>query len=146
MPQHVYEVGDLAKFMEHDDKFHNDHYRQSVLERDLVNVAKLFEKAQGIYEGSDPRNVIDEAEKDDPLRLETTPIQSILEENSGLDETFYSSMDISTHIFAREIRYILVFRPTPSYFMSAMNLKTSMVIMKGDTTVHLILNILKIHV
>lgn len=87
-----YEVGDLAKFMGHDDKIHKDHYRQPVLERDLINVAKLLEKAQGIYEGNDSSNVILEADDG----LETIATQSSLEDDDGLDDSYDSGMYVPT--------------------------------------------------
>lgn len=79
-----YEVGDLAKFMGDDDKIHRDHYRQRVLERDLINAAKLLEKAQGVYEGNDPENLIvdtDNEENPEP------PIQPRHQKNTS----FYKS-------------------------------------------------------
>lgn len=82
-----YEVGDLAKFMGRDDKIHKEHYRQPVLERDLINVAKLLEKAQGIYE-DDSKNVVNEADNYDSV----IPVRCTVEEDIDLDELDDSGM------------------------------------------------------
>ncbi|XP_037028782.1 uncharacterized protein LOC119069014 [Bradysia coprophila] len=40
-------VGELAKFLGHDEKIHREHYRQNPIDREVVQVAQLLEKASG---------------------------------------------------------------------------------------------------
>lgn len=67
-----HEVEDLANFMGHADKIHRSHYRMPLAQRDIVHVASLLEKAQGVFSGTRPVNETDSEEESDQLQ---EPIQ-----------------------------------------------------------------------
>ncbi|XP_066596494.1 uncharacterized protein [Prorops nasuta] len=47
------EVMDVAKFLGHEDKIHRQHYRQSIVSREITKMSRLLEIAQGVAEESD---------------------------------------------------------------------------------------------
>ena len=58
------QIDDLANFMGHHDKIHREHYRQPLAQRDIINVAQLLEKAQGIYDESNPELEVEETDSE----------------------------------------------------------------------------------
>lgn len=58
------EIEDVATFLGHTEKTHKDWYRVRGVERDVTRVAKLLERAQGIYEEKNGcKKIIDEVQK-----------------------------------------------------------------------------------
>lgn len=47
------EVSDMAQFMGHSDKIHIKHYRQPIVQREILRISRLLEKAQGIDNSDD---------------------------------------------------------------------------------------------
>ncbi|XP_044762003.1 uncharacterized protein LOC123319204 [Coccinella septempunctata] len=63
------EVKDLANFMGHSDKIHENIYRQPVASRDILRVSKLLEKAQGSSENGE-NSCSDNGEEEEETREE----------------------------------------------------------------------------
>jgi len=57
-----HQVNDLSNHLRHTDKIHKDHYRLPIASRDILQVSKLLEYAQG--EEKDNENTEDESEDD----------------------------------------------------------------------------------
>lgn len=53
------EVSDVANFMGHADKVHKEIYRQPIISREIVQISKILEAAQGTDERNDSDNEID---------------------------------------------------------------------------------------
>ena len=64
------EVADVAKFMGHSDKIHKDHYRQSIVSREILRMSKVLEQAQYCEEDDDPNNDSDSRTDDEDIEQE----------------------------------------------------------------------------
>lgn len=53
------EVSDVANFMGHADKVHKEIYRQPIISREIVQISKILEAAQGTDDRNDSDNEID---------------------------------------------------------------------------------------
>ncbi|XP_066585493.1 uncharacterized protein [Prorops nasuta] len=65
------EVGDLANFMGHGEAIHKNIYRQPLINREILRMSRLLEKAQGESENSEDSDGEDNAE-DSPNEVEAT--------------------------------------------------------------------------
>lgn len=80
------EVEDLANFMGHADKIHRSHYRIPLAQRDIVHVAGLLEKAQGIFESNNPNETLDETDSENEKMQGNTEYENIstCEDDGGM--------------------------------------------------------------
>lgn len=67
------EVEDLANFMGHAKEIHLRHYRQPIAHRDILQVSRLLEKAQGTFDENDViSEETDEEEREEEGKIDFT--------------------------------------------------------------------------